>query len=94
MNSITLEAEKLRSEFSPERFRGLIWHVLRTQDPEQLRRRLTALWQFWARHDASLQHATTVRFYKVRLITIPERRRENPLERELLYELQLEAESS
>jgi hypothetical protein len=92
--SITLETEKLRSEFSPVRFRGLIWHVLQTKDPEQLRRRLTALWQFWVRHDVSLQRAATVRFYKVRLVTIPERRPENPLERELLYELQLEAESS
>jgi hypothetical protein len=88
--NIPLRAEKLRSEFSPERFRGLIGRILKTQDPEQLRRRLTVLWQFWARQDVSLQHAATIDFYKVRLVTIPERRHENPLQRELLYELKLE----
>jgi predicted DCC family thiol-disulfide oxidoreductase YuxK len=88
--SIPLEAEELRSEFPPVRFGGLTGRILQTKDPEQLRRRLTALWQFSARHNVSLQHAATIRFYKVTLVTVPERRHENPLQRELIYELQLD----
>jgi hypothetical protein len=91
---IPLNKGDLSLKFAPDRFRNLTWRILTTEDPDQLSMRLKALWRLWAREDVRLQEAATIRFYRVTLLTIPERRQENPVNRELLFELNLEAHTS
>lgn len=74
---------------SPERFSGLLRSILSTSDDAQRRIRIEALWRLWMHNDVSLQQAHAVQFYDVTLVTIPERRNENPVQRALLFELQL-----
>jgi hypothetical protein len=85
--TLTVDKRGLSQKFSHERFRGLINHVLETHDHAERRIRFLALWSLWVRNDANLQSAARVHFYKVTLSTIPERRQENPLRRELLFEM-------
>jgi hypothetical protein len=73
--------------FSPTRWRGLVGQLLSTNDPAQRALRFKALWRVWGQSNPSLQQAATIRFYKLTLTTIPERRKENPLKRELMLEL-------
>jgi hypothetical protein len=66
----------------------LIQHILSTDNPEQIRVRLKALWELWVQNDPSLRRAGSVRFYRVVLLpTPPEQRGINPVRRELLSEL-------
>jgi len=74
-------------KFSPIRWRGLVLQILSTHDPAQRALRFKALWRVWEQSNPSLQQAETIRFYKLTLTTIPERRKENPLKRELMLEL-------
>jgi predicted DCC family thiol-disulfide oxidoreductase YuxK len=86
---IPLNDQTMRQKMAPERFLGLVGPILSANDDTQRRIRLQALWRLWVHNDASLQQAHAVRFYDVTLITIPERRSENPIRRELLFELPL-----
>ena len=86
---IPLNEQILHQKMSPERFVGLVNHILSVNDEAQRRIRLQALWRLWVRHNVSLQQARAVQFYDVTLVTIPERRSENPVHRELLFELKL-----
>jgi predicted DCC family thiol-disulfide oxidoreductase YuxK len=86
---LPLTDRMLSQKFSPERLRGLIRPILTIEDDEQRRKRLTALWQLWVQNGLSLQQGDAIRFYKVTLLTTPERRKENPIHRELLFELKL-----
>ena len=74
-------------KFSPTRWRGLVGQLLDTNDPAQRALRFHALWRVWGQNNPSLQQAKAIRFYKLTLTTIPERRKENPLKRELMLEL-------
>jgi hypothetical protein len=84
---IPLTQQTLGRELAPERFWGLMTTVLSPADVEERRTRLRALWQLWARNDSRLQQAASIQLYMVTLSTIPERRWDNPLQRELLFEL-------
>ncbi len=84
---LRLDKQGLGRKFSHERFRGFVQHILHTRDPVRRSIRFRALWRLWTQHDANLQSAARVQFYKVTLSTIPERRSENPLRRELLFEM-------
>jgi len=86
---IPLNDQTLREKMSPVRFLGLVGPILSTNDDTQRRIRLQALWRLWVANDTSLQQARAVQFYDVTLVTIPERRSENPVRRELLCELSL-----
>jgi predicted DCC family thiol-disulfide oxidoreductase YuxK len=74
-------------KFGTERLRGLGGRILATKNDEQRQRYLQGLGQLWAQSSMSPQDIDSIRFYKVTLVTIPERRQENPIHRELLFEL-------
>lgn len=78
----------LKQKFSSSWIKQLTSSILGSlESPAQQRTRLSALWQVTMQNDPHLQQATSIRFYKVRLWTIPERQKENPVHRELLFEL-------
>ncbi|MBD2740341.1 DCC1-like thiol-disulfide oxidoreductase family protein [Coleofasciculus sp. FACHB-1120] len=88
--TISLNEDAVKQKFSTGRYMGLMRHTLKVEkNPEKLRSRLQAIWLLLVQQDPNLQRAVSVRFYKDTLSTIPERQRENPLKRELLYELKL-----
>src|SRR5579884_534520 len=86
--AIHLDKQTLKQKFHSSRWVGLIQHILSTDNPEQMRVRLKALWELWVQNDPSLRLAGSVRFYRVVLLpTPPEQRGINPVRRELLSEL-------
>jgi predicted DCC family thiol-disulfide oxidoreductase YuxK len=85
--SVTLTQKTLGREIPIERFWGLISVVLSAKDEATRRVRLRALWKLWIRNNPQLQATELLRLYEVTLITIPERWKENPIHRELLWEV-------
>jgi glycosyltransferase involved in cell wall biosynthesis/predicted DCC family thiol-disulfide oxidoreductase YuxK len=77
------------SGMSSARRWGLMHKILATPDPAEQRRRLQALWRHWRQERPELQQAASVKFYRLTLLTDPDRRHENPITRELLYDLEL-----
>jgi hypothetical protein len=61
--------------------------VLSPVDVQERRARLKAIWQLWARHDSRLQQVASIQLYSVTLSTLPERQRDNPLRKELLFQV-------
>jgi len=86
---IPLNEQALGGTLAPEQYFGLLVHILSTNDEAQRRIQMQALWRVVAHHDVRLQQARAIRVYDVTLVTIPERRSENPIRRELRLELQL-----
>jgi hypothetical protein len=70
-----------------ERFLGLTSAILSAKDEGERSIRLKALWRLWAENDFRLQQAAIIQLYRVTLSAVPERRRDNPTHRELLFEL-------
>jgi predicted DCC family thiol-disulfide oxidoreductase YuxK len=88
--SISLGGYLLTREIYWSRSLGLIQHILSTDDEELLQVRLKALWRILSQEDPRFARAKTVRFYKViSTPASPEKKRENPIGRELLVELKL-----
>ncbi len=85
--STPAELGGLIDKFSPERFWGLQSRILALKDENEKKERLTAFWKVCAENDPELRKFSAVRFYREALTTDPERRHENPLRRELLYEI-------
>jgi predicted DCC family thiol-disulfide oxidoreductase YuxK len=56
------------------------------QDPSGFAERIKALWKLHVQQDPRLEKASIIRCYRVTLNTIPERRNENPIERELIFD--------
>jgi len=81
LNSWTAEA------FQTMRLQALVDRILETPDPELKAMRLTALWSALSPMDPSLQKVRLVRFFRDTVTTVPERRDENPLSRDLLLEV-------
>ena len=73
--------------FQPMRLAALVDKILKTPDPELKAQRLNALWGSLSPMDPSLQHVRIVRFFRDTVTTVPERRDENPLSRQLLLEI-------
>ncbi len=88
---IPVEEYSLSAKFSTGRFKALIADILRSKDLEQRQNQLKALWQLWAEHDATLQRVNSIRFYRVTLLNSPERQSENPVNQELLFQLELQS---
>jgi predicted DCC family thiol-disulfide oxidoreductase YuxK len=86
---IPLKDRLLNSRLSAERIRGLMLQLLSAEAGAELPRRFMAIRNLWTQNDLSLHQEKSMQFYKVRLSTIPERWRENPLHRDLLFELTL-----
>ena len=80
-------SDGLPQRFEYERLNGLVDEVMATPDPALRELRLRAVWAVLAPGDPTLRDARVVRFYRDMVTTIPERRRDNPLEREVVFEL-------
>ena len=76
------------SAISYHRLFGLLTHILETSDEAQQQERLRALWTFAVRSDPTLEHTTSVKFYRQTLWIDPELWKGNPAEQQLLMELQ------
>jgi predicted DCC family thiol-disulfide oxidoreductase YuxK len=79
----------LKEKFMAQRFRGLLENLLRMRTPGESADHLTALWKLYVQQDPRLEKATAVRFYRVTLCTIPERRHLNPVKSQLILEMKL-----
>jgi predicted DCC family thiol-disulfide oxidoreductase YuxK len=82
------------SGMAPERLMALLGKVVGVEDESERRVRLNALWKLWARDNPALREAVTVRFYKVVLSSLPERRNGPPISQELLAELRRDSPDS
>jgi predicted DCC family thiol-disulfide oxidoreductase YuxK len=88
---IPLNAEQsIWQELQKTRFLGLVGQILSAKTDEQRRIRLMALWRLWAAGDSMVRQADAIRFYRVTVWTIPERRGENPIQRDLVFEAKLQ----
>lgn len=74
----------LPAPFEEERLGGLVEQAMATTDSALRERRLRAAWSVLAPGDPALRDVRVVRFYRDAVTTIPERRRDNPLTRELV----------
>ncbi len=86
---IRSSAADLEGKFSGQRFRSLLELLLQIRRPGESADRLKALWKLYVQEDPHLRKATTVRFYRVTLCTIPESQRWNPVKSELVLEMKL-----
>ena len=86
---IPFSKKRARKYISTARFDSLIRELINNNNPSQKNSRLKAFWQLVARNDPPLQQATSVNFYRVKIWLSPERQQENPISRELFYQLKL-----
>jgi len=86
---VPLKERPVKRKLNAGRFYALTHHIFQTSDPGELRTRVAAFWQLWQHEELKPQHADVIRFYKDTLLTIPERQHENPIRRELFFELKL-----
>jgi hypothetical protein len=84
--TILLNTHILTGKLGTTRVLSLMNQTLAVESEAERRVRIEALWRLFARNSPSVEKADTVRFYQVILSTIPERQRENPLDRKLLLE--------
>jgi hypothetical protein len=83
---IPLDDAALKKKIYPTRLRFLYYALLNVRDPSERNERLKALWRVWAGNNPKLREARTVRFYRATYSLLPEKLRENPVARELLFE--------
>ena len=86
---INVDREALVSKFGFARFRGLLMQILKQQDEAVRERELQALWSVWVDEVDELERAGSVRFYEDRRDVRLEAWPRNPIERRLLYSLEL-----
>jgi predicted DCC family thiol-disulfide oxidoreductase YuxK len=86
---IPTDTSPLKQAFAEQRLRGMLESLLRLQRPGENGDRLSGLWQIYVLKDPRLKRASTIRFYRATLCTIPEKQYLNPLRRELLLEIKL-----
>lgn len=79
----------IKDHLSSPRFDSLIRKLIRIKRPAERNTRLQAFWQLLTRHDSRLEQAALVQFYKTKFWVSPERQQENPVNRELFYQLKL-----
>jgi hypothetical protein len=84
----TLTDHPVFQEMGMSRFYGFIKEVLKIKDKAEQEIRLAALWELLLRNDPDLARIRTVKFYKVVVNLVPERRNQNPLSRELVLTFQ------
>lgn len=89
---VPFEQKNLKGEFALHKFAGLTRKILnRTEEPVKQQQQLNALWQVITRSYSSLQQVKSVQYYQTKVWNEPERQLENPVERSLIFELNLEA---
>lgn len=88
--TIPFNQDVIIKRLSAPRFNSMVKKLIRTEySDEERNKRLAAFWQVLARSDSRLKEANLVRFYRVRYWLSPEKQKENPIRRELYYELKL-----
>ena len=88
--AIPFSTEIIKRYLSAPRFNSIVSKLIRSKYSEEERKtRLTAFWQVLVRSDSNLDEATLVRFYKARYWLSPEKQKDNPISKELYYELKL-----
>ena len=82
-----LADHQLRMTFSPERYEGLIFAILRsrTRDPVALGRRLNGLVQIWEQFGVEFHEGEIVEIYLLMLSTDPEAASGEPLRTQLIH---------
>lgn len=70
------------------RYGGMMRSILAIEDEERQRRKFAALWRFLSEQDASLDRVVTIRFYRIRIDLRPQNWHLNPVEQELIVEMQ------
>ena len=63
--------------------------ILKTKDKELRDLRLKELWRIWQKEESFRGKGKSLRFYRVKELTVPELKSANLLSRELLYEMAL-----
>jgi predicted DCC family thiol-disulfide oxidoreductase YuxK len=86
---IPTDTKELAQRFMPQRFRGLVESLLRVQKPGGSTERLRSLWQLYVQEDSRLEKASVIRFHRLSLCTIPEKRYQNPVRSTLILEMRL-----
>lgn len=86
---IPFSKEIVKKHLSPPRFDSLVKKLIGSNEPNKNSPQLQAFWQLFARNDPSLQQAKLIKFYRVQLWLSPERQSENPINKELYYQLKL-----
>jgi hypothetical protein len=86
---VPLKERPVKRKLDAGRFYALTHRIFQTSDPGELRTRVAAFWKLWQHEELKPQHVDVIRFYKDTLLTIPERQHENPIRRELFFELKL-----
>lgn len=86
---VQLEDRPVKRKMNAGRFHALTHYVFQTRDPGELRARVMAFWQLCEREKLKPHQVDAIRFYKDTLLTIPERQHENPVRRELFFELKV-----
>ncbi|MBD1867613.1 hypothetical protein H6F95_09960 [Cyanobacteria bacterium FACHB-471] len=88
--------QTLKQEIPFNSYRGMVRHILTDSEESLVVRkdmgqedRLKALWQVATRNSDQSNEIVTVQFYRVTLWSPPEKWKENPASRELLFELQV-----
>lgn len=86
---VSIPDKPVKRKMNAGRFDALTRHLFQTAGREELHTRITAFWRVFEREKLKPEGANVIRFYKDTLLTIPERQQENPLRRELFYELKV-----
>jgi hypothetical protein len=74
----------------PERLMGMVGRILGSEDQEVREKRLRAFWSLLVRESGGrLRDVVAVEFYRDVLSSLPSRQSENPLRRDLLYQLKV-----
>ncbi len=82
-NSLSLR--KIKKGYTPSRFYSVLRKIARYKDTK----RFLALWEVTLKHNTDLKDVESVRVYNDVFSTIPEDRGNEPLKRQLLFELDL-----
>jgi hypothetical protein len=89
MKDLSPILEQQRNRMGSDRLLAMVGMILGTTDPQDRERRLRAFWSLLVRESGDLEDVVAVDFYRDTLSSLPSRRHENPLKRELLYQLKL-----
>ncbi len=83
---IPINTKLVQKKLTSSRWFFLLENALNIENPQKQHAYLKALWKFVAVTDPNLKRTYSVSFYKVLLTGNPDRRSQNPLTKELLFE--------
>ncbi len=86
---ISFRDSTLGSQLPSYRFSGLMKAIFFTENPQLQKKRFNALWEYIKSKDPSADRFKAIRFYEKAIILIPEESFRNPIEKKLLFEIQV-----